>query len=111
MSTALVWQDSQRYAITLALCCTNACMKHNNHIHLHRCLISGYLQRIPEVTAHWFTQIAVTALTDNSDTTDVPDFSEVPCSNNSRTNNILSKEMFCVCNGPGDGRRMIFSVK
>ena len=31
--------------IMLALCCTNACMRHNNHTHLLHCLISGYLQR------------------------------------------------------------------
>ena len=28
---------------------------------------------LAEVTAHWFTQQALTALTDNGDTTDVPD--------------------------------------
>ena len=33
---------------------------------------------LSEVTAHWFTQQALTALTDNGDVTDAPDSSEVP---------------------------------
>ena len=67
-------------------------------------IINGIL---PEVTAHWFTQQALTALTDNGDTTDVPDSSEVPCTSNSHTNTYDSKEVYCVCNGPDDGRRMV----
>ena len=66
---------------------------------------------LPEVTAHWFTQMALTVVTDNGDTTDVPDSNEVPCSNDSCTNNTLSKEMYCVCNGPDDGRRMVLCEK
>ena len=62
---------------------------------------------LPEVAAHWFTQMALTVVTDNGDTTDVPDSNEVPCSNDSCTNNTLNKEMYCVCNGPDDGRRMV----
>ena len=67
-------------------------------------IINGIL---PEVTAHWFTQQALTALTDNGDTTDVPDSSEVPCTSNSHTNTNDSKEVYCVYNGQYDGRRMV----
>ena len=62
---------------------------------------------LPEVTAHCFTQQALTALTDNGDTTYVPDYSEVPCTSNNHTNTNSSKEMYCVCNGPDNGRIMI----
>ena len=51
--------------------------------------------------------MAIAAVTDNGDTTDVPDSSKVPCSNNNHTNNTVSKKMYCVCNGPDDGRTVV----
>ena len=68
-------------------------------------LLKGVLH---EVTAHWLTQTAATAMTDdNGDISSTPDSRDIPCSRNSCTNNIVSKEMYCVCNGPDDGRRVI----
>ena len=40
--------------------------------------------------------MALAAVTDNSNTTYVPDSSEVLCSNNSHTNNTVSMKMYCV---------------
>ena len=59
---------------------------------------------LPEVTAHWFSQMA---LIDNSDTADVSDSTEITGTNSSQTDNTVNKEMFSVCNGPDDERRMV----
>ena len=68
-------------------------------------LLKGVL---PEVTAHWFAKTAATAMTDdNGDTSNTPDSIEFPCGSISYTNNTVSKEMYCICNGADDGRRMI----
>ena len=61
-----------------------------------------------EVIAHWFTKTAAAVMTDcNGDTSNTLDSSEFPGSSNNCTNNTVSKEMYCLCNGPDDGRRMI----
>ena len=48
--------------------------------------------------------MALTAVTDNGG---VLDFNKVSCSYNSCTDNTVSKEMYCVCNGPDDGRMVL----
>ena len=71
-------------------------------------LLKGVL---PEVTAHWFTKTAATAMTDdNGDTSNTPDSIEFPYGSISYTNNTISKEMYCICNGADDGRRMILCM-